>query len=620
MGMGEFLVIAWLGFSFVVGRLAKSRGRDFRNWTLISFLISPILTFIILFLIPNLAAIERESQQREQAEAHTKWNALEQSRNVKGAEIALRIEKLRLAHDKNLLTDEEYSGRKKNIIDALQDKQLIETGEDFLGLLIPLIDNGALTADEASRLKDFAFRKMAAPTQEPIEKPSSSRPAVTPQDSEALNSRPCPRCGGPIHPQATTCMHCWAKVSAVPKTASIVSSPTDASIKRPPNPLEVRRPNAVAVLLFCVPSILIVVHIIIFQVTAGVEPLIALLVIGAGGAIAIRFLPGTAGVASSEFFKLLSRQKIWLYIAAGAVIAAEVAAVFLALKVTRWRRDFDVLLENQDPCAVKTVTDTEYATQEQLRRLSRRDDECLQQIKHNKCMDAAKSLEEGKPTDNYLEILGNFGDIAGRIIGRRLVPADLSGVGKQQMPCLGFPDVSGLFWLTYVRQISQTPSAWAEVKQSGDIHSDLAQTLSSRVVALSSETDSVLNRQVNQIASAIAASKKKSEDMSSARELCELQKSIGATESDACVYLEARHRALSKAEKAAEEAQQRREEAKQRREEAAEEAQAQREEAAEEAKRRRFDACTDRCARLPEGSSAAEACDDRCLGFDKDIF
>lgn len=75
------------------------------------------------------------------------------------------------------------------------------TATDLLDRLEKLFDRGALTPFEVQQLKILAARELPAPP-----------PNVAVSSDAEQFTRPCPRCGKLIHPQATTCMHCWAKL------------------------------------------------------------------------------------------------------------------------------------------------------------------------------------------------------------------------------------------------------------------------------------------------------------------------------------------------------------------------------------------------------------------------
>jgi hypothetical protein len=74
------------------------------------------------------------------------------------------------------------------------------TATELLRRVEELFERGALTDGDLGRIRALAAREMPAP------KRAEPKPAV----SEF--TRPCPSCSGLVHPQATTCMHCWAKL------------------------------------------------------------------------------------------------------------------------------------------------------------------------------------------------------------------------------------------------------------------------------------------------------------------------------------------------------------------------------------------------------------------------
>jgi hypothetical protein len=210
----EFLLmpmLGWIVLAVLVGLFAGSRGRSGGAWGLLACLISPLIAFIALAVLPDLAAQERMREERTRAEAREDERAERatkaaraETQRIQGADVALRIEKLRQLQQKGLVNDTEYVARKRKIFDELQGKHLVEPGEDFLSLLVPLVENGTLTRDETERLKAFAFQDAPAA---PETNTSAQMPTVT------VRQAPCPHCGGMVHPEATTCMHCWAKLS-----------------------------------------------------------------------------------------------------------------------------------------------------------------------------------------------------------------------------------------------------------------------------------------------------------------------------------------------------------------------------------------------------------------------
>jgi hypothetical protein len=66
----------------------------------------------------------------------------------------------------------------------------------------------ALTVDEIAQLKALAQREPPAP------KPKVAENGQSAHSAASEFTRPCPSCGRLIHPKATTCMHCWAKIAS----------------------------------------------------------------------------------------------------------------------------------------------------------------------------------------------------------------------------------------------------------------------------------------------------------------------------------------------------------------------------------------------------------------------
>jgi len=75
----------------------------------------------------------------------------------------------------------------------------VATAAEVLHRLEVLFERAALTHAELGQLRSLAARELPPPP-----KPRE------PQKSEF--TKPCPRCGKLVHPQAKTCMHCWASL------------------------------------------------------------------------------------------------------------------------------------------------------------------------------------------------------------------------------------------------------------------------------------------------------------------------------------------------------------------------------------------------------------------------
>jgi hypothetical protein len=57
------LLMIWIIFAVIVGAAASGRGRSVAGWIILSVLVSPLLSLILLVVMPNL----REQRTREEA-------------------------------------------------------------------------------------------------------------------------------------------------------------------------------------------------------------------------------------------------------------------------------------------------------------------------------------------------------------------------------------------------------------------------------------------------------------------------------------------------------------------------------------------------------------------------
>jgi len=168
----EIGIIGWLVFSIVIGSLGGNRGRSGLGWGVLAAMISPLLAGIILFIIPNLAVeaekkkaeqsaywkeVEKQDREVEKQEREEAKQKLEDSK-ISGPDYLLSFEKLHQLDEKGILTELEYSGRKMKLIDELRHQILTDTPENFLGTLLPLLDNNILTKEEMTKIKAIVFK------------------------------------------------------------------------------------------------------------------------------------------------------------------------------------------------------------------------------------------------------------------------------------------------------------------------------------------------------------------------------------------------------------------------------------------------------------------------------
>lgn len=204
--MEAVVVGGYVSFSIAVGVLAAYRGRSGLGWCLLALLISPLVSAIILALVPDLNVLEQQHEaarrQEEMAQAAVAAVKAQEALKVHGAELVQSLGQLRELHARSLLTEDEYLARKGKLLGGLEGKVLAGSPEEFLSGLLPLVDGGVLSADETARLKAFA---LADPPHAAARQ--SSVGAAAPENP------PCPHCGAPLLFGATRCMKCWKKAA-----------------------------------------------------------------------------------------------------------------------------------------------------------------------------------------------------------------------------------------------------------------------------------------------------------------------------------------------------------------------------------------------------------------------
>jgi hypothetical protein len=158
------IFVGWVVFAIIVGFLGSKRGRSGLGWGFLAAIISPLLAGIILFIIPDLV-VEAEKKKAEQK---AYWDGVEREEQeeakklkesqISGPDFFLSIEKLHQLSEKRILTELEYSGKKMKLIDELRHQILTDTPENFLGTLLPLMDNDILSKEDMSKIKAIVFK------------------------------------------------------------------------------------------------------------------------------------------------------------------------------------------------------------------------------------------------------------------------------------------------------------------------------------------------------------------------------------------------------------------------------------------------------------------------------
>lgn len=95
------------------------------------------------------------AQLRKSAEDQTakRTAELEAKQSISSEEFAAQIAKLSKLFGANVLTEEEFAARKRNIILMLIDKKPLGNAEEFLSRLIPLADAKLLNESEMAQIK-----------------------------------------------------------------------------------------------------------------------------------------------------------------------------------------------------------------------------------------------------------------------------------------------------------------------------------------------------------------------------------------------------------------------------------------------------------------------------------
>jgi len=142
------IFLGWVFFSVIVGILADQRGRNGVGWGFLAAIISPLLSGILLFVLPNLKT-EQEIKEKEERD----------KLKISGSDLLLSFERLWQLNEKGIITDIEYVARKMKLIEDLEKRLLSDSPENFLGALIPLLEKGILNKDEIDKIKQVVFKE-----------------------------------------------------------------------------------------------------------------------------------------------------------------------------------------------------------------------------------------------------------------------------------------------------------------------------------------------------------------------------------------------------------------------------------------------------------------------------
>lgn len=129
----EVFFIFFFIFAVLVGVMADNRGRSGPGWCLLSLLLSPLVCFVILLVIPDLKRQKNEELSRHQEEEQRRQQTLRDHEKQLEAlraiaankvpteaapsrSVADEIAKLGELRDKGLLTPEEFQAQKAALL------------------------------------------------------------------------------------------------------------------------------------------------------------------------------------------------------------------------------------------------------------------------------------------------------------------------------------------------------------------------------------------------------------------------------------------------------------------------------------------------------------------------
>ena len=123
------LFIIWLLLAVGVGFLAETRGRSGFGFFLLSAVLSPIVGFLVLVVVRDLAAEARKALVRndERRNNLTLVRSLAKTKPVEVADEILKLDGLRL---KGLLTEKEFETQKAHLLST----ESVSTSVDLLNV------------------------------------------------------------------------------------------------------------------------------------------------------------------------------------------------------------------------------------------------------------------------------------------------------------------------------------------------------------------------------------------------------------------------------------------------------------------------------------------------------
>jgi len=125
------VVVVWALLAIGVGWLATERGRSGVGYCLLSVLLSPLIGFVVVLVLPNLVKREEEQRERQEADRKSKQEnerqherQLEEIRALSSAvtkpasstSVADEIQKLLALKEAGALTEDEFATQKSRLL------------------------------------------------------------------------------------------------------------------------------------------------------------------------------------------------------------------------------------------------------------------------------------------------------------------------------------------------------------------------------------------------------------------------------------------------------------------------------------------------------------------------
>ena len=127
-------------------------------WFLAGVTMGGMLIVLIPYWIWGMFDANKQANKYNLEMTRKQSDAEEKARKtISASEFIAQLEKISKLHGANLLNQEEYNSRKKDLILSLVDRKPKEDAEDFLAALIPSIERKYLSESEIAQIKNLVM-------------------------------------------------------------------------------------------------------------------------------------------------------------------------------------------------------------------------------------------------------------------------------------------------------------------------------------------------------------------------------------------------------------------------------------------------------------------------------